>query len=334
VTAFHDGLPGFAPTPLVDAPGLADRIGVRGVLIKDEGKRLGLGAFKVLGASWAAHVVLCERLGLDPSLTSAGELRDALGGEGPALITASAGNHGAALAWFARTVGLRARILLPAVTPDGPRDRISGLGAELIIVDGDYEATVAESARLADEDNLLIADTSWDGYERIPALVVDGYAVLMEEIDAQIGALGLPRPTALVVPVGVGSLATAVVRGAARWSPRPRLISVEPVGADPLAKSMAAGEFANAGPTPSTAMSGLNCAELSPIAWPELRDGIDGCLTVTDAESEVAVEAMRPLGVDARPCGGAPLGALLASGGTVVEAHDVVLLLVTEGETA
>jgi diaminopropionate ammonia-lyase len=324
VSAFHDGLPGFAPTPLVDAPALAERLGVRRLLIKDEGKRLGLGAFKGLGASWAAHVVLCERLGLDPAATSVTELRTALGGDGPALITASAGNHGAALAWFARVVGLPARILLPAAIPSGPRERIQGLGAELVIVDGDYEAAVAQAAQMADDDNLLIADTSWEGYERIPALVVDGYAVLMEEIEQQ----APEPPTTIVVPVGVGSLATAVVRGAARWSPRPRVISVEPVDADPLAKSMAAGEMTGAGPAPSTAMGGLNAAELSPIAWPELRDGIDGCMTVTDDQSAAGVEAMRPFGVNARPCGGAPLGALLA--GEPVDG--VVVLLVTEGE--
>ena len=326
MSAFHDGLPGFVPTPLIEAPALAERLGVRALLIKDEGKRLGLGAFKGLGASWAAHVVLCERLGLDPAATSVADLRDALDGSGPALITMSAGNHGTALAWFARVVGLRARILLPAVTPAPVQERIAGFGAELVIVDGDYEASVAQAAQMADDDNLLIADTSWEGYERIPRLVVDGYAVLMEEIASQ----APEPPTVVVVPVGVGSLATAVVRGAARWSPRPRLISVEPVGADPLAKSMAAGEFTNAGPTPVTAMGGLNCSELSPIAWPELRDGIDACLTVTDEQSAAAVEAMRPVGVNARPCGGAPLGALLS--GAVLEPDDVAVLLVTEGE--
>jgi diaminopropionate ammonia-lyase len=326
LSAFHDSLPGFEPTPLVDAPELAARLGVSRLFLKDEGKRLGLGAFKVLGASWAAHVVLCERLGLDPHATTAAGLRRALGGEGPALITASAGNHGTALAWFAATVGLRARILLPAVTPAVRQERIRALGAELVIVDGDYEEAVARAARMEDTDNLLIADTSWDGYERIPGLVVDGYAVLMDEIDAQAGE----RPTTVVVPVGVGSLATAVVRGAAAWSPRPRLVSVEPVGADPLAKSLAAGEFTNAGPTPVTEMGGLNCSELSPIAWPELRDGIDGCLTVTDEQSAAAVEAMRPFGVDARPCGGAPLGALIDS--DPLGPDEVVVLIVTEGE--
>ena len=56
--AFHQSLPGYAPTPLVPLPALAAELGVGRVLVKDESSRLGLPAFKVLGASWACHQVL------------------------------------------------------------------------------------------------------------------------------------------------------------------------------------------------------------------------------------------------------------------------------------
>jgi diaminopropionate ammonia-lyase len=59
---FHRRLPGYEETPLVDAPGLADALGVGKVLVKDESSRLGLPAFKVLGASWAVYRALEERL--------------------------------------------------------------------------------------------------------------------------------------------------------------------------------------------------------------------------------------------------------------------------------
>src|SRR5215211_277719 len=62
---FHRRLPGYEETPLVDAPGLADALGVGKVLVKDESSRLGLPAFKVLGASWAVYRALEERLGED-----------------------------------------------------------------------------------------------------------------------------------------------------------------------------------------------------------------------------------------------------------------------------
>src|SRR5829696_10193942 len=60
---FHRRLPGYEATPLVDAPGLADALGVGKVFVKDESSRLGLPAFKVLGASWAVYRALEERLG-------------------------------------------------------------------------------------------------------------------------------------------------------------------------------------------------------------------------------------------------------------------------------
>ena len=50
---FHRSLPGYEPTPLIDLPDLASELGVGRVVVKDESARLGLPAFKVLGASWA-----------------------------------------------------------------------------------------------------------------------------------------------------------------------------------------------------------------------------------------------------------------------------------------
>src|SRR5215217_4350167 len=90
--AFHRSWPGFAPTPLRPLTALAAELGVESVAIKDESDRLGLPAFKVLGASWAA-----ERL-----LQEAPDTRT--------LVAASAGNHGRAVAHVAAMSGLSARI--------------------------------------------------------------------------------------------------------------------------------------------------------------------------------------------------------------------------------
>src|SRR5215831_13604570 len=60
---FHRRLPGYRETPLVEAPRLAEILGVAKVFVKDEASRFGLPAFKVLGASWAAYAALRERLG-------------------------------------------------------------------------------------------------------------------------------------------------------------------------------------------------------------------------------------------------------------------------------
>jgi diaminopropionate ammonia-lyase len=65
--AFHRRLPGYEETPLVDAPRIAEPLGVGKVWVKDESDRLGLPAFKVLGASWAACSNSCGAAGRAPN---------------------------------------------------------------------------------------------------------------------------------------------------------------------------------------------------------------------------------------------------------------------------
>jgi len=86
---FHSSLPGYRPTPLVECPELAAELGVAAVFVKDEADRLGLPAFKILGASWAVNCALSQRCGLEPA-RSLTELRDR---SGPiTLVTATDGN--------------------------------------------------------------------------------------------------------------------------------------------------------------------------------------------------------------------------------------------------
>ena len=65
--AFHAGLPGYSPTPLTEVPAIASELGVGRAFVKDESARMGLAAFKVLGASWAVHQVLSRRSAAGPA---------------------------------------------------------------------------------------------------------------------------------------------------------------------------------------------------------------------------------------------------------------------------
>src|SRR4029077_3566518 len=95
--AFHARLPGYAPTPLTEIPAVAAELGVGRVFAKDESARMGLAAFKVLGASWAVHQVLSRRDAAGPG----------------SLMAATDGQHRHALAWMARLVGQRAHLFVP-----------------------------------------------------------------------------------------------------------------------------------------------------------------------------------------------------------------------------
>jgi diaminopropionate ammonia-lyase len=273
--AFHEALPGYEPTPVRR---LTETVGV-----KDESSRLGLPAFKILGASWAVERALRSRPDVDT------------------LVAASAGNHGRAVARAAAWRGLRARVYLPARALAARREAIASEGAEVIVVDGDYEQAVALAA--ADgtgEHTLEIADV---GKSDAAHWVIDGYATLFAEAAAQ------AEFDVLIVPVGVGSLAAAAARfGAAHGV---EVIGAEPVTAACLTASLGAGRPVTI-PTPGTTMAGLDCAEVSSAAWPTLRDGIHATVTVTDAETHAAIRELAAAGLTIGDSGAAPLAALRA----------------------
>jgi diaminopropionate ammonia-lyase len=301
--AFHAALPGYRPTPLRDLAGLAAELGLGAVTLKDESDRLGLPAFKVLGASWAAERALREQ----PDTHT--------------LVAASAGNHGRAVARVAAMRGLRARVYLPARALPARRDAIAGEGAEVVMADGGYEDAVALARVAGAQPGVLeLADVGDSG----PAhWVIDGYATLFDEVAAQ------GRHDVLIVPVGVGSLGAAAARfGAAHGI---EVIGVEPVTAACLTASLAAGRPTTV-PTPGTTMAGLDCADVSIAAWPTLRDGIHATVTVDDAEVDAAVGDLAAAGLAIGESGAAPLAALRHVAAELGP-DSRVLLVATEGRT-
>src|SRR5579885_766290 len=112
--AFHRKLPGYAPTPLVAAPHAAARLGVAQVWVKDESSRLGLPAYKILGASWGTYRALVERFGPFAPWETLADLAAQLRPHTPlTLVAATDGNHGRAVAHMAQWLGLGAHILVP-----------------------------------------------------------------------------------------------------------------------------------------------------------------------------------------------------------------------------
>ena len=318
---FHRGFAGYAPTPLVEVPQIADRLGVAHAYVKHEASRLGLPAFKVLGASYAIHRALDE----SPSDVST-------------LVTATDGNHGHAVARMAKRSGLSARVFVPKGVDPVVVAAIRDEGADVEVLDAAYDETVATAASAAESpERLLIQDTAWPGYERVPGWIVEGYETLLEEIDAQLGSDGVPGPDLVAVPVGVGSLAQAVVRHYRSGGRSPSVLSVEPDAAPCTVESLGAGAPVTV-ETGSTSMAGLNCGTLSSLAWPVLRDGLDAAIAIGDDETAVAIDELAAAGVAAGPSGAASLAGTTAALGTSarrddleIDASSTVVLLVTEG---
>jgi diaminopropionate ammonia-lyase len=300
-------------------PELATELGVGRVLVKDESSRLGLPAFKVLGASWACRQVLQRH-------------------PGAMLVAATDGNHGRAVARMAAHFGVEATVFVPVVMLPGTAARIADEGATVVRVDGGYDDAVRHAAAFAGEQpgRALVQDTAWAGYEQVPAWIVQGYQTLLDEVDTQLGG----APDLVAVPVGVGSLAEAVVRHYRRpGAAHPSVLSVEPDTAACLLASLTAARATTVA-TAATVMAGLNCGTVSSSAWPALRAGCDAAVAVSDEEALCAVADLGRLGVSSGASGAATLAGARAAltepgrrAALGIDDDAVVVLLSTEGHT-
>lgn len=290
--------PGYAPTPLRSLPALAHRLGVAAALYKDEDPRFGLHSFKALGGSYGVLCLLREEVrrvaGVDE--ISSVELRGRRYRSitsGVVAATATDGNHGRSVAWGAQLFGCRAVIVLPRGVSAGRERAIRELGAEVVRTDHDYDGAVRYCADQAAANGWkIVSDTSYDGYETIPRIVMHGYTVLAAEILQQLAPD--EWPTHLFLQAGVGGLAAAVV--AYLWEAyphrRPISVVVEPEKADCLYQTAVARKLTRASGNLDTIMAGLSCGRASPLAWRILRSGADAFVTIPD---RLALHAMRLL---------------------------------------
>ena len=341
--------PGYAPTPLVELPALARSLGIGAIHYKDERGRFGLRSFKALGGAYAVANVLRKRVAAATGRNDIGS-RDLLSGEfasivGQATVTcATDGNHGRSVAWGARLFGCRCVIFVHEHVSQGRRDAIAKYGAEVREVKGNYDDAVRHAAATAKAEGwTVVSDTSYPGYRDIPLDVMHGYGVMAAEIEQQMAE----PPTHVIVQAGVGALAAAVC--ASFWQHwgerRPRFVTVEPVHADCVYRSVEAGRPVVVAGTLDTVMAGLACGEVSELAWEILHGGVNVAAAIGD---EYALQAMRrlasPAGGDspivAGETGGAGLGVLLAARDDdhlrqvlALDADSRVLLLGSEGDT-
>ena len=295
--AFHCQIDGYQPTPLVSLPLLANRLGVKSILVKDESKRFGLNAYKALGGSYALGQLLAEHLNVDLSeidlKTVSAKLDKPL-----VFATATAGNHGTGVAWAAQKMGQKAVVYMPKGSSLISAERIRKLGAECIITEVNYDDTVRLANKMAVENGwTLVQDTAWEGYEEIPTWISQGYMTMADEAIEQATAMNAGKPTHIMLQVGVGSMAGGVLGylidklGAGNF----QTIIAEPSAADCLYRSAtnAQGEMVNVTGELNTIMAGLACGEPNPVTWPVIKDGSHYFASLDDS---VAAVGMRVLG--------------------------------------
>ncbi len=344
----------YASTPLVRLDGMARRLGVRAIFVKDESKRFGLNAFKGLGGLYAIFCAVCAQLGLDAEKMTFEDLRAPKYAQkirALTFITTTDGNHGRGVAWAASQLGCRAHVFMPRASSPARAEAIRAFGAECTVTEVGYDDTVRMTSQLARERGwFLIQDTSWEGYEEIPYWIMQGYTTMADEAASEMEAQNF-FATHVFLQAGVGAMAGAVTGYLAnRLANRPVFCVVEPENMACVYRSAQVGDgkpHAAEG-TGETIMAGLNCGEPCPLAWPVLRDFVGWFVKCHDS---VAAYGMRLL---ATPIDGDP-GIISGESGAVttgvlniiagapscaelkkemkLDENSVVLLFSTEGDT-
>lgn len=357
VRHFHTSLKNYEPTPLVELSALAKRSHVRSILVKDESKRFGLNAFKGLGGSYALCRIVCRELGLDYHAVTLEQLKAPEHREKLSrmeFVTTTDGNHGRGISWAAGLLGCKAHVFMPRGSVEVRAQAIRDAGsAEVTITNLCYDDAVRYAARMAEEHGwFLVQDTAWEGYEEVPAWIIQGYTTMVYEALEQMAVLGYQRPTHVFLQAGVGAMAGGVL-GALKCTYGDKVPSVSIVEPDHVACIFESAHQADRCPHAATGdgrtiMAGLNCGEPCLITWPILRDYPDFYFACPDT---VAARGMRmlaaPLEGDQAVCSGesgavtAGLLSLLLHDLEYVSVREqlgldtnaVILLINTEGNT-
>jgi diaminopropionate ammonia-lyase len=279
--------PGYAPTPLLDLRGLAKVNSLGQILYKDESYRFGLDSFKALGGAYALcrllHEIVVKKTGTPVSSADLRSGRFQSITKEITVTTATEGNHGRSVAWGAGLFHCGCVVYVPHACTSYREAQIAKYGARTIRTEFGYDQTVRQCAEDARQNGWhAVSDTSWPGYEHIPTVVMQGYAVMAAEVIEQRGRE--KRPTHVFVQAGVGGLAAAIVSGFRLRGENPHFIVVEPEGAAALFASAIAGTPTKAPGEIHSIMTGLECGEVSPLAWEVLKEDVGYFATIPDSK--------------------------------------------------
>lgn len=285
---FHKGFPQYKETPLTYLKEMAKYLGLNKVCIKDESYRFGLNAFKVLGGSYAIGRHIADELNRDISsidynyLTS-DKLKQDLGNV-VTFFSATDGNHGRGVAWASNKLGQKCVIYMPKGSTEYRLNAIKAENATATIEEFNYDECVrkasTESAKIP--HSVVIQDTAWEGYEKIPSWIMQGYGTMGLEASEQFG----DRPTHVFVQAGVGSLAGGMVGYFANKykDDPPIFVVVETSVADCLYKGAMknTGETAIVSGDMNSIMAGLCCGEPNITSWDILRNHVTCFVSADD----------------------------------------------------
>ncbi len=300
VIRFHKSFPQYEQTPLISLSSLAKKLGVGGIYVKDESKRFGLNAFKVLGGSYAIAKYIAKILNepedkISYAFLTSDEIKNKI--KGLTIVTATDGNHGKGIAWTARQLNLPCKVFVPRNTTEERIKNIRLEGAEVFRTDWDYDDTLRYAVKVAEDiGGTIIQDTTWGDYEEIPTWTMQGYTTMASEALSQLRLLDIYEPSHIFVQAGAGSMAGSVVGYYAN------ILECQPITT--LAEASDSACFYKTAKAAdgllhfiqndmNTIMAGLAVGEPCTVAWKILKEYVDVFLSVPDI---ITAKGMRVLG--------------------------------------
>ena len=252
----------YKPTPLVELNKLSNYLNVNKIYYKDEGFRFHLKSFKALGGAFAVDKIVKE------TTTNT-------------VATATAGNHGRSVAWGAQKLGINCKIFISEFVSEERASAMRELGAEVIRVKGNYDASLKECLRKSKENNWeIVQDVSWENYMDVPKYIMAGYSIMIKEI---IDELKDEKITHVFLQAGVGGMAAAAIAGFAKFAKYvPSFIIVEPEDAECVLESIKNSKPTSINIKKESIMGGMSCGDVSAVAWDILKNSSNYCLSISD----------------------------------------------------
>ena len=253
--------PSYEATPLISLNKLSKELNLNNVFYKDESKRFGLKSFKALGGAYAGEKV-------------------SNGKKNITISTATAGNHGRSVAWGSQRLGLKCKIFISEFVSEYRANEMKKLGADVIRVKGNYEASLNECLEQSKENGWqIVQDVAWEDYELVPKLTMAGYSVMIKEISNQTDQY----ITHVFLQAGVGGMASGAIAGIAKYFKRiPKIIVVEPETADCVLQSVEVGKMQKIDIKKESILGGMSCGEVSLVPWRILKHAVNNCISITD----------------------------------------------------
>ena len=262
----------YKKTPLLKLEKLNKNLKLNNIFYKDESKRFHLKSFKALGGAYAVEKITKGKKNL-------------------VISSATAGNHGRSVAWGAQRLGLQCKIFVSQYVSETRVKEIEKFGADVIRVRGNYENSLNECKKLSKKNNwIIVQDVSTKNYSHVPLLTMAGYSIMIKEISKQT----THYITHIILQAGVGGMAAGVVAGVAKYFKRiPKIIIVEPDGADCVLQSIKSKKLKKIKIKKESIMGGMSCNEMSLIPWHVLKKASDYCVTVNDTKVAKTVAMLK-----------------------------------------